>query len=76
VSSKAQASTSASGNPRITRKVSTWRIHSGAWNVGNTVEAISTTSHPTTAYMAATRNTFRRFNSSRRLGFGPSALMR
>ena len=48
VSSKAQANTSARGNPRTTSVTTTLRIHAGASNSGNTSAATWTTTQPTT----------------------------
>src|SRR5207249_882379 len=54
VSSNAHAITSAIGKPSATSTTSVCTTHSGARNVGNTVELIWTTSQPTIAYATAT----------------------
>jgi hypothetical protein len=48
VTSKIQASTSASGKPRITSSVTMRAVHSGRFRFGATVLATSITTQPTT----------------------------
>ena len=52
-----------SGNPSISRTVVKVIVQAGRFSAGRTTDATWTSSHPTTAYAAATRKTLRFFSS-------------